>query len=253
MTERIETGRWSPGAQRRALVSGAAGGIGQAVVTDLRKRGMSVVGIDLDPQDLPDVLRCDVTDAAAVTEAVSETLRRLGGLDVVVNVVGISGRRWGDGPVHECTEEAWDHVMTTNVRSVFLVCRATLPHLGPGSAVVNLTSVLGMRGGAPGLFETHAYAASKGAIIALTKAMSTSYAARGIRVNAVAPGLVRTPMSERAQENPAVMAHVAARQALLGAPVEAEQVAAAVGWLASPESDAVTGVILPVDGGWTAS
>jgi NAD(P)-dependent dehydrogenase (short-subunit alcohol dehydrogenase family) len=110
-----------------------------------------------------------------------------------------------------------------------------------------------MRGGGSGLFETHAYAASKGAIISLTRAMATSYAGRGIRVNAVAPGLVRTPMSDRAQEDSAVMAYVAARQSLLGGAVEAEQVAAAIGWLCSPESDAVTGVVLPVDGGWTAS
>jgi NAD(P)-dependent dehydrogenase (short-subunit alcohol dehydrogenase family) len=238
---------------RRALVTGTTGGIGRAVVQDLQKRGTTVVGIDLDPQDQPDVIRCDVTDGTSVTAAVAEAVERLGGLDVLVNIVGVSGRRLGDGPVDVCTDSAWDHVMNTNVRSVFQLCRAVIPHLGSGSSIVNLTSVLGLRGGEPGLFETHAYAASKGAIIALTRAMATSYADRGIRVNAVAPGLVRTPMSDRAQDNPAVMAYVASRQSLLQGPVEAEQVAAAVGWLCSPESDAVTGVVLPVDGGWTAS
>lgn len=238
---------------RGALVTGATGGIGRAVVAELEGRGLGVVGLDVDASDSPNVIACDVTDSAQVNAAVAEALKRLPGLDVVVNVVGVSGRRLGDGPVHECTDEAWDHLMATNLRSVFLVCRAALSHLGPGGSIVNLTSVLGMRGGAPGVFETHAYAASKGAIISLTKAMATSYAARGIRVNAVAPGLVRTPMSERAQSNDSVLAESARRQLLVGPLIEAAQVAAAVGFLASPESDAITGVVLPVDGGWTAT
>src|SRR5438046_2578611 len=108
---------------------------------------MTVVGIDLDPQDQTEVIPCDVTDGEAVTAAVAEAVQRLGGLDVLVNVVGVSGRRLGDGPVDVCTDAAWDHVMNTNVRSVFQLCRAVIPLLGTGSSVVNLTSVLGMRGG----------------------------------------------------------------------------------------------------------
>lgn len=239
--------------RRGALVTGATGGIGRAVVANLEGRGLSVIGLDRDAAGAPNVIACDVTDSAQVNTAVSHAIDRLPGLDVVVNVVGVSGRRWGDGPVHECTDEAWDHLMATNLRSVFLVCRATLSHLGPGGSIVNLTSVLGMRGGAAGVFETHAYAASKGAIISLTKAMAASYASRGIRVNAVAPGLVRTPMSERAQTDESVLAESARRQPLVGSLIEAAQVAAAVGFLASPESDAITGVVLPVDGGWTAT
>jgi NAD(P)-dependent dehydrogenase (short-subunit alcohol dehydrogenase family) len=238
---------------RRALVTGATGGIGGAVVGDLSARGMQVVGLDVDAGESPDVIACDVTDSAQVDAAVAQAVERLGGLDVVVNVVGVSGRRLGDGPVDACTDEAWDHLMSTNVRSVFLVCRAVLAHLGTGASIVNLTSVLGMRGGTPGVFETHAYAASKGAIISLTKAMAASYAPRGIRVNAIAPGLVRTQMSERAQTDTAVLAESARRQPLVGSLIEPAQVAAAVGFLASPESEAITGVVLPVDGGWTAT
>lgn len=241
------------GAERRALVTGAAGGIGQAVVRELGARGMAVAGLDCEPGDAPYTTRCDVTDRQQVDLSVADAVARLGGLDVVVNIVGVSGRQLGDGPVDECTDEAWDHVMNTNARSVFFVCRAALPHLGRSGSIVNLASVLGLRGGAPALFDAHAYAASKGAIIALTRAMAASYAARGIRVNAVAPGLVQTPMSGRAQSDKAVLSHAAARQPLVGALLTPEQVAAAVGWLASPASDGVTGVVLPVDGGWTAT
>jgi NAD(P)-dependent dehydrogenase (short-subunit alcohol dehydrogenase family) len=236
---------------RRALVTGAAGGIGRAVVAEMHKRGMTVVGLDV--QAGGGVIACDVSDSAAVDAAVADAVVRLGGLDVVVNIVGISGRRLGDGPVDQCTDEAIDLVLQTNVASVFYVCRAALAHLGAGASIVNLTSVLGLRGGAPEIFETHAYAASKGAVISLTKAMAASYAPRGIRVNAVAPGLVRTPMSERAQGNEAVLAESARRQPLVGPLLEPEQVAAAIGFLCDTESDGITGVVLPVDGGWTAT
>jgi NAD(P)-dependent dehydrogenase (short-subunit alcohol dehydrogenase family) len=238
---------------RRALVTGAAGGIGGAVVDALDTAGMAVAGLDIEPGDRPGIVKCDVTDSRGVDAAVDEIAARLGGLDVIVNVVGISGRSLGDGPVHECTDEAWDQVMATNARSVFLVCRAALRHLGSGGSIVNISSVLGLRGGAPGVFDTHAYAASKGAVIALTRAMAASYADRGVRVNAVAPGLVLTPMSERARDNPDALAAAGARQPLTGPLLDTRQVAAAVQWLASTASDGVTGIVLPVDGGWTAT
>jgi NAD(P)-dependent dehydrogenase (short-subunit alcohol dehydrogenase family) len=235
------------------LVTGAAGGIGLAVSAELERRGMNVAGIDLEPGEARNVLRCDVTDDAQVRDAVRQVVERLGGLEVVVNIVGISGRSLGDGPVDECTEEAWDRVIEVNMKSVFLVCRATLGELREGSSIVNVASVLGMRGGAPGIFDTHAYSASKGGVIALTRAMAASYAPRRIRVNAVAPGLVRTPMSERAQTDVDVLSYTAARQAAVGSLLEPEQIAAAVGFLASTDSNAITGVVLPVDGGWTAT
>lgn len=237
-------------AARRALVTGAAGGIGAATMAALHDRGMAVVGLDQTPGAATSVLECDVTDEAAVSAAVAEAAARLGGLDVVVNVVGISGRRLGDGPVHECTDEAWQRVLDVNLRSVFLVCKAALPRLGPGSSIVNISSVLGVTGDATGLFATHAYAASKGAVLALTRAMAATYAADGIRVNAVAPGLVRTPMSSRAQGDRKVLEAAALRQPLTGPLVESEAVAATVAFLASTDAAAITGAVVPVDGGW---
>lgn len=238
-------------AGRRALVTGAAGGIGGATVAELRSRGMIVVGLDRRAGE--DVLACEVTEADSVDEAVVEACRRLGGLDVVVNIAGVSGRALGDGPVHECTDDAWRHVLDVNARSVFLVCRAAIPRLGRGASIVNVGSVLGVVGDASGRFATHAYAASKGAVLALTRAMAATYAADGIRVNAVVPGLVRTAMSARAQDDAEVLSLAGARQPLTGPLLEPTAVAATIGFLASVTSEGITGAHLPVDGGWLAT
>ncbi|MHB8342384.1 MAG: SDR family NAD(P)-dependent oxidoreductase [Mycobacteriales bacterium] len=240
-------------AGRRALVTGASGGIGSAVASQLRNWGAVVVGLDLDPRDQPNVVYCDLTDAAATETAVAAACERMGGLDVVVTVAGASGRRFGDGPLAALTDEGWYYALKANLTSAFLTCRAALPRLERGSSIVTVSSVLGLVGGAAGLFDSHGYAAAKGALVSLTRAMAVSYAPRGIRVNCVAPGLVRTPMSTRAQESPAVLAEAAARQPLVGALIEPEQVAGAVTFFASNLATAVTGVVLPVDGGWTAA
>ena len=240
-------------AGRRALVTGVAGGIGTAVAAALASDGASVCGIDAAQAASGGWIEADLRIAADTDRAVSECLGRLGGLDIVVNVAGGSARSHGDGRVDEITDTGLDYVLDTNLRSVFHVCRATLPHLGPGSSIVNVTSVLGLVGGAPGSFETHGYAAAKGAIVALTRAMAVSYAERQIRVNAVAPGLVRTPMSARAQASADVLAVAALHQPLTGPLIEAADVAGAIAFLASPGAQAITGVILPVDGGWTAA
>jgi len=175
-----------------------------------------------------------------------------GRLDVLFNGAGISGRRLGDGPVHEATEEAWDAVLAGNLKSVFLCCKhAVRLMLERGGSIVNLASVLALVGGDED-FATHAYAASKGGIVALTRAIAVTYAARGIRCNAVAPGLIATPMSARAQADPGIRARLPELQPLTGDFGRPEDVAAAALYLASDESRFVTGAVLPVDGGWTA-
>jgi NAD(P)-dependent dehydrogenase (short-subunit alcohol dehydrogenase family) len=245
----IEAG---PLAGRRVVVTGAAGGIGQSVATELTRQGASVRGIDMKPCSDDSWEVCDLSRSAQTDQAITQCTERLGGLDAVVNVAGGSGRSRGDGPVDQITDEGWDYALDTNLRSTFHVCRAALPYLGDGSSIVNLTSVLGLVGGVAGAFDAHAYAAAKGAVIALTRAMAVSYADRGIRVNAVAPGLVRTPMSARAQTSPQILAEAAVRQPLVGSLIEPSDVTTVIAFLVSPASAAITGVILPVDGGWTA-
>jgi NAD(P)-dependent dehydrogenase (short-subunit alcohol dehydrogenase family) len=227
----------------KALVTGAAGGIGQAVCAALRADGYEVLGVDREPGDHV----ADLTDEAAV----AHVLAAAGPLDLVFNGAGISGRsRFGDGPVESIPRSGWDAVLEANLTSVFLVCKHAIPALraAGGGAIVNLASVLGLVGDAD--FATHAYAASKGAIVALTRAMAVTYAPERIRVNAIAPGLIETPMSARAQADPRILARMQELQPLTGALGRPQDVARAAVYLAGAEF--VTGQVLAVDGGWTA-
>ena len=234
---------------KAALVTGAAGGIGGAVArafADARTRVFCVDRVERDDVDfVGDLSRRDNAERAVATAE-----ERLGRLDIVFNGAGISGRELGDGPVDVCTEEAWNAVLDANLKSVFLCSKYAIPALrrSGGGAIVNLSSVLGLVGS--DLFPTHAYAASKGAIVALTRAMAVAYAADGIRVNAICPGLIDTPMSERARGDAETMARLRELQPLTGEPGRPEDVAGAAVYLAS--APFVTGAVLTVDGGWTA-
>lgn len=232
-----------------ALVTGAGGGIGGAVARAFAREGAAVLGVDLEGTDY----RADLTKAGEAEGAVRAAVSRLGRLDVVFNGAGISGRPLGDGPVDRCTEDAWDAVLATNLKSVYLVCRFAVPELvrSGGGSIVNLSSVLGLVGGDED-FATHAYAASKGGIVSLSRAIAVTYAGRGVRCNAICPGLVATPMSRRAQDDPRIRARLPELQPLTGDFGQPEDVAAAALFLAGPASRFVTGAVLPVDGGWTA-
>ncbi len=242
-----------------AIVTGAAGGIGGAAVAHFLASGARVLAMDRAAAGLPAAAEGllpfvgDVTDAEACVAAVARVTATWGALHVLFNTAGLSGRRYGDGPVHSCTEAGWDVVLNSNLKSVFLMCRAAIPALvsSGGGSIVNLSSVLGLVGGGD-LFATHAYAASKAGIIGLTRAMASHYAPQRIRVNALCPGLVQTPMAARALADEATMEYVRRMQPLLGGPASPQQVAAAAAFLASDAAAAITGVVLPVDGGWSA-
>jgi meso-butanediol dehydrogenase/(S,S)-butanediol dehydrogenase/diacetyl reductase len=244
-----------------AVVTGAVGGIGRALVDRLRKAGVRVVAVDRDETVLQawtgaeDVaaLAVDLTAPDAAEAVLATALGRWGAVDALVNLAGASGRARGDGPVHACTDEGWAWVLEVDLTQAFRLCRAVLPTMmaaGRG-AIVNVGSVLGLVGGGAA-FATHAYAAAKAALVGLTRAMATYYARWGIRVNAVCPGLVDTPMAARALGDPATREHVARMQPLRGGPLRPEDVAAAVAFLVSDAAAGITGAVLAVDGGWTA-
>ena len=202
----------------------------------------------------------DVTSEAEVQRAFDTCVQRCGRLDGVFSAAGISGRRYGDGPLDSATLEGWETVLQANATSQFLVCRAAIRVMlaqapdvhGERGAVLTMSSTLATHP-APGHFATHGYAASKGAIEAMTRAAAAYYAPQRIRLNAIAPALVATPMSVRAQTDPAIRAYLADKQPLAGGPLEADAVTPAVLYLLSSDARLVTGQVLTVDGGWSVS
>jgi meso-butanediol dehydrogenase / (S,S)-butanediol dehydrogenase / diacetyl reductase len=221
-----------------AVVTGSAGGIGGAVAAAFAGVGAEVVELDREQADLtrPDEI-----------EAFFAKLERV---DLLFNGAGISGRSLGDGPVDECTLEAWNTVLATNLTSVFLCSKHAIPLLraAGGGAIVNLSSVMGMTPGDED-FTTHAYQVSKGGIITLTRAMAYHYGRDAIRVNAIAPGIIATPMSLRAQSDRGIIARLPELHPLTGDFGRPEDIAGAALYLAS--APFVTGAVLTVDGGWS--
>jgi len=251
---------------RVALVTGAASGISRATALRFASEGAKVALLDTNEAGVQETAAeivsngssafpviVDVTSSEAVQRAVRQVVDHWGSIRVVFNGVGVSGRRWGDGPVHECTEEAWERVLSINLTSMFLMCKYVVQDMlngGVGGSIVNLASVLGLVGGDAD-FATHAYAASKSGIIGLSRSMAAYYAPHNIRVNIIAPGLIATPMSQRAQNNPHILERLRDLQPLTGAMGLPEDVAGAAAFLASDDARFVTGAVLTVDGGWT--
>jgi NAD(P)-dependent dehydrogenase (short-subunit alcohol dehydrogenase family) len=197
----------------------------------------------------------DVRDEEGVRKSVSACLERFGKIDALFNVAGISARSLGDGPLHECSTEAWDAVMNVNAKGTFLMCREVLRVWTRDSyqgAALNIGSVLAQHPQREH-FATVGYAASKGAIEAMTLSAAAYYAPAGIRINVLAPGLVRTPMSARAQGDVGVMKYVAHKQPLTNGLIAPEDIAKTACFLLRKDSSPITGQVITVDGGWAVS
>jgi len=232
-----------------AIVTGGASGIGHAVALALAADGMRVAALDLQTEGVEPPLtavRCDVSDDASVRAAVTEVVDRFGRLDVVIANAGIAAA----GTVADNGDDEWHRVLDVNVVGVVRVVRAALPHLvrSPVASVVTTCSIAATAG----LPKRALYSATKGAVLSLTRAMAADHLADGIRVNAVAPGTADTPwvgrLLEAAEDPAAERVALAARQPM-GRLVTAEEVAAAVAYLAGPQASATTGTVLEVDGG----
>jgi NAD(P)-dependent dehydrogenase (short-subunit alcohol dehydrogenase family) len=232
-----------------ALVTGGASGIGLATARLLAARGARVACLDVKTDGLPADLvgvTADVTDDEGVRTAVAAAAEQLGGLDILVNNAGIGAQ----GTVEANTDDEWHRVLDVNVIGMVRVTRAALPYLrrSAHAAIVNTSSIAAHAG----LPSRALYSASKGAVQALTLAMAADHVVEGIRVNCVSPATVDTPWVRRllqtAADPDAELAALQARQPT-GRLVTADEVAAAIAYLASPLNAAITGTVLPVDGG----
>jgi NAD(P)-dependent dehydrogenase (short-subunit alcohol dehydrogenase family) len=252
----------------RVLIITSASGIGAAAARLAAKTGAQmlvasadeVAGMELVAETGAVLWAGDPARANSAESILSQCLAKFGRVDALFNVAGLSGRRYGDGPVHECTDEGWDTTITQNLTVTFHMCRVVAGRMlqqagdehGIRGAILNTASVL-TDAPEPAHFATHAYAAAKGGVTALTRAMAAYYAPHKIRVNAVAPAMVRTAASAGAQALPEVNQLIEGKQPLAAGMVDAEDVARAALFLLGPDSRYVTGEVLAVDAGWKVS
>lgn len=232
-----------------AVITGGASGIGLRTALLLAARGARVASLDLEADGVPAPLlglRADVADDSAVQAAVEMAARQLGGIDILINNAGICAQ----GSIEQNPDEEWYRVFDVNVLGIVRVTRAALPHLRRSRAavIVNTCSAAAT----VGLPRRALYSATKGAVLALTRAMAADLVAAGIRVNCVSPGTVDTPWIGRllgsSNDPESERAALSARQPM-GRLVRAEEAAAAIAYLASPLGGATTGTELAVDGG----
>lgn len=225
---------------KTALVTGAAKGIGQATAALLERAGARVSRIDI--EEAPGCIRADVADEAAVEKAFAQ----VGPVDILVNNAGIAVRR----NAFDISAAEWQRVIDVNVNGVFLCSRIAARGMKEkgGGAIVNLASIMGFSGG---IFPNPAYQTSKGAVVNMTRALALEFAEHKIRVNAVAPTFVRTPLTVPLFSNPEVLKKVM-EHTPLGVLPEVDDIAAAILFLAGPAARCITGVTLPVDSGYLA-
>jgi NAD(P)-dependent dehydrogenase (short-subunit alcohol dehydrogenase family) len=251
MTERLKG--------KIGIVTGAGSGIGRACAIALAKEGarVALVGrrkdhIEQVAHDIGDracAISADLSQAAEITRVIAETVRRFGGLNLLLNNAGVLHV----GTVEQITEEQWDHTFTLNVRSVWLLSRAALPHMrnAGGGSIINLASVLGIVGAR----NRAAYASSKGAMIQLTKCMAIDHGHEHIRVNAICPSFIETELTAQLLgqvTNPEAFRRDRTAAHPIGRLGQPEDIAPLAVYLASDESSWVTGAVLPVDGGYVA-
>jgi len=248
------------------VIIGGTSGLGLSAAQALLREGACVVATGLDAEGVrvaasllgesACVLQSDARETGSAEQAIEVCLNMFGRFDELYHVAGGSGRKFGDGPLHEITDDGWEQTLSLNLGSVFKSNRAavrTWLALSQGGSLLNLGSVLGAHP-SPEHFSTHAYAAAKSALFGFSRSLAAAYGPMNIRVNVLCPGLVDTPMARRAATNPAIQAFIAQKQPLdggrMGLPSDLDT---AVVYFLSDGSRFTTGQVLSVDGGWGVS
>ena len=253
-------------ADRVVVIVGGTTGLGLSATCACIGAGAKVVAVGIDPASsdaavealggAARIITADARDPATASAAIDAAIAQFGRFDALYHVAGGSGRRHGDGALHEITDEGWRYTLDINLTALFNSNRAAAQYFMANKAtgsVLNMGSVLG-HSPSPRHFSTHAYAAAKSAVIGFTRSCAAYYAPHGIRFNVIAPGLVETPMSQRAAEDASILRYVAAKQPLDGGRIgHPEDLDAAVVFFLSDQSAFVTGQVLSVDGGWSVS
>lgn len=243
-----------------AFVTGGASGIGRASALSFAAEGYAVAVVDRDSDGGQETVRhiekkngtaiflkCDMAAPADIKKAVQETVKRLGRLDCAFNNAGIEGEQ---SSTADCTEDNWDRVININLKGVWLCMKYQIPEMlkTGGGSIVNCSSIAGLVGfqGIP------AYVASKHGVVGLTKTAALELAKKNIRVNAVCPGVIQTPMIDRFTHGEAQVTKVLLGNEPVGRMGTPEEIADTVIWLCSEKSSFVTGHALVADGGWVA-
>jgi NAD(P)-dependent dehydrogenase (short-subunit alcohol dehydrogenase family) len=233
------------------VITGAAGGIGAATAEAFEREGARVVGVDVREHAVGALsLQADLTDEQAVELLYARAGTEFGRVDVLFNNAGISPT--DDASVLDTTLEAWERVQAANLRSVFLCCKHGIPHLleGGGGSVINTASFVAVLGAATSQIS---YTASKGAVLSLSRELGVEFASRGVRVNALCPGPVDTPLLRELYAKDAAQAARRMVHVPMGRFARPEEIASAVLFLASDESSYVNATAFLVDGGITGA
>lgn len=243
--------------EKVVIVTGAASGIGKAtaqrlagegamlVLGDVNENGARAVAETLDASVPPIVIGFDASDPASCRAFIATAAKAAGRIDMLCNVAGIMD--WG--PLAQFGEDRWERMMRVNLSSLFYLCQAAMPHLVQTKGnIVNISSAAGL----VGIAYTTAYCATKHGVIGLTKSLAIEFASSGVRVNAICPTGVKTPMSTGVFPQGIDMSLLMRNASKMGDLIEADEVAGAIAYLGSDDARTVSGVALPVDGAQTA-
>ena len=252
--------------KKNIIVVGGSSGIGKSAVKAFLNEGAFLTVIGRNSKKLLDVetdlgnngitIKGDASSSETINTAIKQSLDKFGDLHGLYHVAGGSGREKGDGPIHEISDRAWDYTISINLDSIFYSNRAIIQQFinqGKGGTILNMSSVLGFSPSSK-FFSTHAYASTKAAVIGLSKSLASYYSKYNIRINVISPGLIATPMSERAQSNKNIKSYIKQKQSLDGGRIgQALDLDGAATYFMSDKSIFTTGQVLSVDGGWSVN